>query len=262
MTKKAFGTKEWAKKSLNFIKGCAHDCLYCYAKEGAVRHKRATPETWKDEVVNEEKLNHRFRRRDGRIMVPTTHDITPDHLEENVRFLQHILKPGNRVLIVSKPHLECIERLCVELQEFKGNICFRFTIGSANSETLRYWEPNAPSFEERLAALQHAHAQGFQTSISCEPMIDDRVDAVVDAVSPFVTDTIWLGKGNMMVARVRMNGGTPEQVEAARALEDLMSDEFIRSLYDRYRENPMVKWKESLKEILGIPLAEETGLDI
>ena len=30
--RKVFGTKEWARRTANYIEGCWHDCRYCYAK--------------------------------------------------------------------------------------------------------------------------------------------------------------------------------------------------------------------------------------
>jgi len=262
MSKSITGTKEWCPYTENFISGCAHDCIYCYAKDIAIRFKRETPNTWKDEHVREKDLKGKFRRRGGRIMFPSSHDITPEHLDESIKFLKKILDPGNEVLIVSKPHLECIERICTTFADAKDRILFRFTVGSASSDTLRFWEPNAPDYAERLSAIQLAYSKGFPVSIVCEPMLDDRIEDVINDVAPFVSDSIWLGKGNLMFNRVKRNGGSRAQLEAVIALENLMSDEFIQGLYDRLKDNPMIKWKDSIKKVVGIPLAEEAGLDV
>jgi hypothetical protein len=45
------------------------------------------------------------------------------------------------------------------------NIMFRFTIGSADNQTLKFWDQYAPSFDERMESLIYAHKAGFQTSI-------------------------------------------------------------------------------------------------
>jgi DNA repair photolyase len=209
-----FGTQEWAKYSENCIKGCSHDCKYCYAKANAIRMKRKTMDNWKNEEVNGDKLSKGFRNRDGKIMFPTTHDITPDHLDECIYFLGNILKPGNDVLIVSKPHLECIETMCKQLTNYKSNILFRFTIGSADSAVLRFWEPNAPDFEERLASLIYAYDMGYQTSVSCEPMLEGNIDEHIVKVSPFVTNSIWLGKMNHPGERLAHNGSNDAETLA------------------------------------------------
>jgi hypothetical protein len=39
------------------------------------------------------------------------------------------------------------------------------------------------------------------------------------------------------------------------------SDDNIKALFERYKGNPKVKWKESIKKVVGIALATEAGLD-
>ncbi len=261
--KKVFGTAEWADSNVNIMAGCEHDCLYCYAKEMAVRFGRATADRWKSPVLNPRKASRKFRLRDGMTMFPTTHDITPAFLPETLDFLDRMLRPGNRVLLVSKPHLSCIEAICGRFAWARSQILFRFTIGSASDEVLSFWEPGAPCFSERLASLRHAHAEGFATSVSCEPMLDDRPDRVVELVSPYVTDSVWLGKANMLKNRMAVNGHrTYEEIAIANRLLTAQSDDSIRALYERLKGNPKVKWKESIKRVVGLEIPTEKGLDI
>ena len=250
--KAVFGKKEWAPYSENCVVGCAHDCRYCYAKADAIRHKRTRPQQWKNEVVRTEMLQKEFRKRNGRIMFPSSHDIAPIHLSECLTFLKNILNPGNEVLIVTKPHLECVKAIGEDFSWSKEKILFRFTIGSSNSNTLKFWEPNAPDFAERLESLKYACDQGFQTSVSCEPMLDIHVGDVIQQVSPFVTDTIWLGLANLLPSRLRLNAETAEATRAMAAqLMKEQSKEFIWVLYSQYKDNPQIRWKESIKKIIG-----------
>ena len=258
-----FGTKEWAKYNENFISGCSHDCKYCYAKAMALQFKRKTVDTWKQETVDMTKASKHFRKKKGNIMFPTTHDITPQNLEHAMGFLENMLIPGNDVLIVTKPHIECIKAICDRFRQYSQLILFRFTIGSADTNTLNFWEPNAPHFDERLESLMYAYNAGFKTSISSEPMLDDMPDSLIDKVMPYVTDAIWLGKGNKMISRLKFNGyGDPETIQKARQLIDSQSDSYIMDLYSRYKENPHIKWKESIKKVVGIERPGEAGLDI
>lgn len=258
-----FGTQEWAEHTLNFIDGCSHDCKYCYSKEMAIRFGRKKPHTWKNEVVRKNSFQKQHKKYRGTIMFPSSHDIHPEHLEETVLFLGNILNAGNRVLFVSKPHLLCIETICKAFSGFSSNIRFRFTIGSSNSDTLRFWEPGAPDFQERLASLKLAYDRGFETSVSCEPMLDDNVEDVIEKVSPYITDSIWIGKANYLARRLRINGiRDKETIEKSRELMKLQSDGNIRRLYKRLRKNKLVKWKESIKKIVGIPIPTERGLDV
>ncbi len=261
--KEVFGTKEWAKYNENLISGCSHGCLYCYAKAIAMRFQRRTVETWWQEIIDEKKLIKRFSKKDGRFMFPTTHDITPDNLDFCMAFLGNILQPGNEVLVVSKPHLECIRSICETFHQYRKNILFRFTIGSADNQTLRFWDPYAPSFDERLESLIYTRKAGFQTSVSCEPMLDDEAYILIQAVIPYVTDAIWLGKGNQMIARLKMNGhGDVVTMQKARQLMESQSDEYIQALYARWKDTPQIKWKESVKKVVGIEIPFESGLDI
>ena len=107
-----FGTHEWAKHNANFINGCEHDCKYCYSKEMAIRFQRKTPTNWQDEEIREKTYLRGFRKLDGTIMFPSSHDIHPNHLKETIRYLRKILHCGNSVLIVSKPHRICIKEIC------------------------------------------------------------------------------------------------------------------------------------------------------
>ena len=247
-TKFAFGTKEWAPYNFNFMNGCSNDCVYCYAKEMAIRFKRKTYDDWK----NEEHVDlacRSYGKKNGPIMVPSSHDITPGNIETAVVVMGKLLKSGNELLLVTKPRLACIKRITKEFCRYKTQIRFRFTIGSASDGVLRLWEPGAPSFEERLEALRTTFKEGFSTSISCEPLLDDRFDLLYEKVAPFVTDVIWVGKMNMAEKRVRANtnGSFPE--EAVTSLIADQSDERIIALFNKYKEDPKIRWKESIQKV-------------
>lgn len=252
------GTKEWSIESANFISGCEHDCKYCYSKAIAIYHNRKTKDNWKNEKLNANKLTKKWKLRDeGRIMVPSSHDITPQHLEETKQVLENILSPGNQVLIVSKPHFECIKSICDDFHKYKEKILFRFTIGSSNNETLKFWEPEAPLFEERLASLKYAFEAGYETSISCEPMLDNDIGEVIDIVRPYVTHSIWLGKMNQMKNRLELNTIiTNELKEKANHLYAWQSDEEIKELYERYKSDKLIKWKAEIKKVVGLRIGE------
>ncbi len=252
------GTKEWSIASANFISGCKNDCKYCYSKATAIYNKRKTQDNWKEEIVKQNKLTKGWRlRKSGRIMFPSSHDITPQHLPESIQFLKNILQPGNEVLIVTKPHLECIEAICNEFKEYKDKILFRFTIGSSMNSILKFWEPGAPSYEERVEALKCACRAGFETSVSCEPTLDNWIIEVVDTVRPYVTHSIWLGKMNQMKERLLLNNELTEELRTyANELDCWQSDWAIKKLYDRYKNDPLIRWKGEIKKILGLPIGE------
>lgn len=262
-TKTVFGAYEWSSETKNFQKGCKTDCKYCFGKAMAVQYGRSTPQNWTNEVVDMKKLKTVPKKKKGVIMFPSTHDITPENLEYALIFLANLLKNGNKVLIVTKPHLSVIERICETFSDKKDNILFRFTIGSCNNETLKFWEPNATSFEERLESLKYAYNSGFKTSISAEPILDIDVDPLIDKLSPFVTDAIWIGKPNFLISRLKMNGVYDEVTEQkAKELISDQSDEWVIGIYEKYKDNPKIKWKSNFKKVVDIEIPTIKGLDI
>ena len=258
----AFGTKEWAASNINIQSGCSNDCRYCYAKSMAIRHKRKSRENWKEPDVLSDKVNKGFAKRKGIIMFPTTHDITRYNLADCITVLRSMLSAGNRVLIVSKPDPECILELCRELKNFKDQMLFRFSIGSADDDVLEFWEPGAPDLSARLWVLETVCELGFSTSVSCEPMLDNRIEELVDIVLPYVTDAIWIGLPNMLNQRVSINCGDDETKTRAKQLLAGFTNERINELYGKYADHPKIKWKDSIKKVVGLELPDAVGLDV
>jgi len=278
MVKAVSGTKEWSSSSVNCMDGCPHDCLYCYAKADAIRFGRTTPDTWKDEKPKKSAVGKRFGKRQGTVMFPTSHDITEGNYEYCRAVLGSLLKAGNKVLVVSKPYPDVIERLCHSLSgefgyQVRDSVLFRFTICSMDSQTLSFWEPGAPSFAERLYSLMWVFINGWQTSVSMEPMLDDNLDDVirlVRTVAPYVTDAVWIGKANNLRQRCSMNAGDKLDARTDRMvlqLEAAWTDAKIKDLYYKnincdLELYPKVKWKESIKKVIGLEVPTEAGLDI
>lgn len=256
------GTKEWAVANVNCVSGCPHNCRYCYAKAMAKRFKRiASDDDWARPVVRPHEVQRRRRRVKGTIMFPTAHDITPEILEPCLTVLGNLLGAGNRVLVVSKPHLPCIEELCRRFSPYREQILFRFSIGAISNGILGYWEPHAPRFEERLAGLKHAFGNGFATSISMEPMLEvDRAAELVELLAPYVTDAIWFGRMNRIRSCFRPT--CPEDERAIRRIEEGQTDAKTAEVYRALAGHPLLKWKDSVKRVLGLRLPAEAGLDV
>ena len=159
------GAGEWAGYSYSVGIGCSHNCRYCYAcsffvQEGIIPSYAA----WPTEKPNRNKINIQ-QKVDKRVMFSSSHDISPAYLDTYCRALYNILANDNEVLLVSKPHLECITHICTEFKAFKSQMEFRFTIGSTKAEVCKFWEPGAPAPEERMECLQYATAAGYQLSL-------------------------------------------------------------------------------------------------
>jgi len=248
------GTREWAEHSRNIQLGCENDCRYCYAREMAVRFKRTTAIDWsKPVLMNNTALKETPRKLKGRIMFPTTHDITRNNLSVVCVYLVDWLRKGNEFLIVTKPDLFCIEMLTKVLEPYKDQVTFRFTIGSTDDVTLKFWEPNAPNFESRLNSLVCAYTNGFKTSVACEPYLDATIVSLVERVLPYVTDVVWIGKMNQIKKRVMLDKDNELSEVYMYNVELVQSNHNVKLLYEHFKNNPKVKWKDSIKKVIGLP---------
>lgn len=245
------GTGEWAEHNENIQLGCSNGCLYCYASNNAHRFKLRTRNEWGREELTKKAERTTYPLRKGVIMFPTAHDITPFNLDAYTRQASLMLERGNKLLIVSKPRVDCITHLVEALGPYKAQIMFRFTIGTMDAEVARFWEPGAPSPAERIQALQIAHWAGYRTSISAEPLLGgcDAVIAVLSAVRPYVTDTVWIGKMNKI--RTRVDQSLPENREHSAKIERLQSDGEILHLVETLAGDPLVRWKDSIQDVIA-----------
>ena len=244
------GTKEWASSNVNLISGCSHDCRYCYARKMAIRFKRKTEKTWKIMELNKEKLFRNFKKRKGRVMFPTSHDITPEFKEECFLVLKKLLDAGNSVLITSKPHFDLIKELCESFEKYKILIQFRFTITSLNNKTLKFWEPGAPSFEERLQALKFANSMKYKTSVSIEPFLDKDPIPLIKKLYSYVSETIWIGKMNYL----KRNYSSIEELDLYNEIRENNNRQNIQRIIFQLRGYKKIRYKDSIRKLgLEIP---------
>lgn len=260
---KPTGTKEWASINANIARGCKHNCRYCYAKHMALRFRRIkSADEWSNMELKHDCVPKHYSKKNGTIMFPSSHDIVSSILDESIVFLNRILKPGNKVLIVSKPHLECIANLCEKLKDYKEQILFRFTIGSYNDDVLKFWEPGAPNFQERYDSLILAYSKGYKTSVSCEPLLDIHAVRLFNLLKPYVTDSIWLGALNKHKQRVDKNGWGTVEYKFLKETMKAKHPDSVRYYYKILKDEPLIRWKDSFKKILEIKSPAEIGMDV
>ena len=257
MSKRKTGTKEWSTHSVNIQKGCENNCRYGYCRDLALRFPKLMPKNgWENPELKP--LPDKYPKYNGVVMFPTQHDITPQNVDKCFYALSRLLEAGNQVLIVTKPTLACVTHLCHMLRIWKPQIMWRFTIGNIYDEVLKYWEPNAPGFQERLDSLTVAHSHGYRTSVSIEPMLGSTGETcvLVDKIAPFVSDSIWIGRMNKPAQRVKCETDFDRHM-----LDELLAaqtDYKLRELYETLQHNPKVRWKESIASALGLPPSEDT----
>lgn len=259
---KISGTREWAVAEINCCLGCPHGCRYCYARYDQVERRRlTTAEQWRNCRILPAEVEHLHPLYPGQVMFPAAHDIIPENLEACCTVLGNLLAAGNRVLVVSKPQSACLEALCQRFAHARDHILFRFTITARDKALLNFWEPHAPAYEERLRCLAIAVDMGFATSVSVEPILDSTdVVTMVQELLPFISHSIWLGKMNKIAERVVIE--SPQVAEMVARVEAGQADDQIVLIHKQLTHLPQVRWKESIKAVVGLPLAEEVGLDL
>ena len=271
--------QDWVYETVSCCNGCSNDCIYCFAKGEAVhRFERLNIHDWKKDQLRLHDVKEKYDRFDDPVMFPGTHDITPGNFNTYFEVLKNLLKAGNRVLIVSKPRLELITKTCEDLKEYQKNMLFRFTIGSMNDEILSFWEPNAPSYNERKQSLEYAFNAGYRTSVSIEPMLDsEHIEELVNDLSPYVNHSIWIGtmqhfwymdtdessaKNEKGKKRARENTkyygeATAQTIRAEiEKIKQGQSVESLKQIYDKLKGNTLVKWKWHIRKALDLPLPD------
>ena len=82
-------------------------------------------------------------------------------------------------------------------------------------------------------------------------MLDDKTDELVLDLQEYVTDSIWIGKANFLIRRLKTNGLTDANtIKIANELIAMQSDIKIKLLYEKLCDNEKIKWKESIKKVL------------
>jgi DNA repair photolyase len=180
-------------------------------------------------------------------MFPSTHDLEPKFLDSCIARIKDLIERGHKLIIVTKPRLESIRRLCAELEAQKKSFAFWFTIGSSNDDILGYWEPAAPKFKERFESLQFAFAAGFTTNISCEPCLDmPKVVELFHQVEPYVRDKIWIGTMNNLDGKNGVkedNQGHPGFDAAIQRIEEGQTRKRLLEIHAALKDEPKVMWK-------------------
>lgn len=244
------GTKEWADRNVNCIKGCSNNCRYCYAKLIAKRFGRCTEDTWKDMNICHDILKKSFGKYPGRVMFPSSHDITeaPEVKEACFIVIRKLLEANNDLLITTKPRLSVTKDIVMTFRSFEPQLQFRFTITSKDNSLLSFWEPGAPSFEERFKSLKYAYQAGFKTSVSIEPFLDYDPGNLVEIVSPFITESIWLGPMNY----VPRNGISTQDKHFYEEIRERSDVGRLRAIYEDLKEVPKIRFKDSIANRLGL----------
>jgi len=200
---------------------------------------------------NMKTITKNYGKRKGRIMFPTTHDITQRNVGECVKVLTKLLDAGNKVLITTKPDSKAMYHLRSKLFDYKDKdlVLLRYTITSVDNGLLRMFEPHAPKLEDRYKALQAAHKHGWKTSVSIEPYLDEDPIEVVKLVEPYVSDTIWIGVMSKPEMMHIPNGSPINPIVFAKRYNKVNISRFMRDVITAGKGK--IRIKDSIKNMFS-----------
>ena len=146
---------------------CPFNCIYCWAWRIPLFKSRIERGLY-DPI--EEARKYAGMRKRRVIVVSFTSDPYPpkEKILERTRKVLEVLasNPKHRILVLTKnPQLALRD---LDIFKSHPDMWLGTTVISLERT---YWEPHAPSPEERLAALELAHDEGVKTWLSIEPII-------------------------------------------------------------------------------------------
>ncbi|MGD0655259.1 MAG: radical SAM protein [Thermoguttaceae bacterium] len=191
--------------SLNCYTGCAHGCVYCYARFMERFHPHDEPwGRFVDVKINAvEVLKRQLRRsKPGAVFISSACDAwQPIEAEYRLtrRCCELLLEFGFQVNLLTKSAL-----VTRDLDIFSGrDVNIGVSIATLDERLRKLWEPRSASADERLQVIEAARKAGLKTTIMFAPLLpflsdgpasldlmfrraaDLRVDSIlVDALNP------------------------------------------------------------------------------
>ena len=191
--------REYSPLALNLYEGCAHGCIYCYAR--MIRKKKI--EQFVDAKPRKDilsKLEHDLENWNGKkdtcLLCFMCDPYQP--LDVELKLTRLAIRALNRhgfpVQILTKGGMRAARDFDI-LSQNQGNK-FAVTLTTDDPVESSQWEPSATLPSERIESLKLAHENGIETWVSFEPVFNpDAVYRLINATHSFV-DLYKVGKMN------------------------------------------------------------------
>ena len=186
--------------SLNCYTGCAHSCIYCYARFMQRFHPH--PEPWGkfvDIKLNAVEVLERQLRRaaPGAVFVSSACDGWQP-IEAECKLTRQccdlLIKHGFRIEALTKSSL-----VLRDLDIFSGrNTRIGVTVTTLDECLRRLWEPNSSSIEERFRIISEADAVGVETAIMFGPLLpflsdsQESINSMFQRAAELSVGVIWV----------------------------------------------------------------------
>jgi len=186
--------------SLNCYTGCAHGCIYCYARFMQRFHPH--PEPWGEFVdvkVNAvEVLERQLRRaKPGDVFVSSACDgWQPLEAQRGLtcQCCELLLKHGFQVNVLTKSAL-----VLRDLDLFSGRSArVGVTVTTMDEHLRMLWEPRSSTVEKRFRVVEEAHHAGLETAIMFGPLLpflsdsQSSIDSMFRRAADLEIDVIWV----------------------------------------------------------------------
>ena len=184
-------------------------------------------------------------------------DVQAVEEEYSIEDLERLFaKPGFVTVYISMSNFWYVQKICNHFNDKQSKIMFKFEIGSSNSEVLKFWNPDLPSFEEILESLKLAHSMGFATFVNCAPPLDMNTLDLVNIVSPYVNiiDIHIINRVEDFLTEEALND--PESVNKAEELFQIQSGDWLPNLYEKLKNNSKVRWSNDTLEFLNSKIGD------
>jgi len=191
---------EFAPLACNPYKHCGHKCKYCYVPSATKQDRDefnsdAIPRDEFIELLTNDALKYKAGGVTDQVLLSYSSD--PYHTgdtsltRETIQAIQANSDLG--ICILTKGGTRALR----DLDLFRlDKDCFATSLSSTNAALLKEWEPDSPSKEDRMDALNAFHDAGIFTWVSLEPVITPASSlAVIEATHPYV-DLYKTGKMN------------------------------------------------------------------
>jgi DNA repair photolyase len=224
--------------SLNCYTGCAHGCVYCYARFMERFHPHDEPwGKFVDVKINAvEVLKRQLRRsKPGAVFISSACDGWQP-IEAGYRLTRRccelLLEFGFQINLLTKSAL-----VLRDLDIFSGrDVNVGVSIATLDERLGKLWEPRAASAEERLQVIEAARKAGLKTTIMFAPLLPFLSDG------PDSLDLLFQRAADLQVDSILVDALNPRP-RVWPSVAGLLRDHFpeLRERYSRILFNPKIR---------------------
>jgi len=210
---------EYGDYALNHYEGCQHGCKYCYAR----MIKKKPYQVWVKArpVANAISLLKKelpvLRNEIKEVYLCFSCDPYMP-LERKTQLTQRIIK----ILMENDVAFSILTKSDLVLRDLNllsnyDKCRVGFTITTLNDNVRKFWEPYAPSIEDRIRAVKTFHDYGVETWISVEPILDNTYIDLIYKLQDYVNQFVF-GKLNYMKSNLNWRKVAEKIVETCKEL--------------------------------------------